>query len=235
MRRAPAAPALRPLRDDGAARRAVPGLRRRALPRLRRVGAGGRLRVPGVRVAPGGDVRAVRGCVAGGRDPLPGLRRAGRGAHLPALRPARGAGVGSVPRVRRDLVPDVRGARTRRAPHGGDAMPMVRLRAGLRLPGLRGRSAEHGVGMPGLRAGFPPALPVLREAPLRRAGALSIVRSPDPRASSPGSPSGLPPLLRNRSLGRLPELPDAFSPIGGAVPVLRPVALPPVPCPALAG
>lgn len=235
MRRAPAAPALRPLRDDGAARRAVPGLRRRALPRLRRVGAGGRLRVPGVRVAPGGDVRAVRGCVAGGRDPLPGLRRAGRGAHLPALRPARGAGVGSVPRVRRDLVPDVRGARTRRAPHGGDAMPMVRLRAGLRLPGLRGRSAEHGVGMPGLWAGFPPALPVLREAPLRRAGALSIVRSPDPRASSRGGPSGFPPPFRNRRPDGLPQLPDALSPIGGAVPVLRPVALPPVPCPALAG
>ncbi len=114
-------------------------------------------------------------------------------------------------------------------------MPMVWLRAGLRLPGLRDRPAEHGLGMPGLRSGFSSVLPVLRETPLRRAGALSIVWGLHPRAPSPGSPSGLPPLLRNRRLGRLPQLPNALSPIGGAVPVLRPAALPPVSRPALAG
>jgi hypothetical protein len=235
VRRAPAAPALRPLRDDGAARRAVPGLRRRALPRLRRVGPGGCPRLPGVRAPPGGDLLAVRGGVAGGRGPLPSLRRAGRGAHLPALRPARGAGVGSVPRVRRDLVPDVRGAWPRGAPHGGDAMPMVRFRAGLRLPGLRDHPAERGIGMPGLWSGFPPALPVLRETSFRRPGALSIVWGHDPSVPSRGGPSGSLRPIGPRGPGGLSQLSDALLPIGGAVPVLRPVALPPVPCPALAG
>jgi len=201
------------------------------------MGPGGCSRMPILRLAFHGNLRSMRRSPAGGCRPLSLVRGRGAPGGLPSMRRGRGKGDRPVSGVRRDLVPGVRGARSRGAPYGRDPMPAVRIPSGLRLPGLRGRSAEHGIGMPGLQPGFPATLPVMRRAPLRGARALPGVRgasptpcshrTPPPFLCTFGDPAGCP--------NSVSHLRNHLSPIGGAVPVLRPAALPPVPCPALAG
>ncbi len=116
-------------------------------------------------------------------------------------------------------------------------MPAVWIPSDLRLPRLRDHVAQHSIGMPGLRPGFPPALPVMRRAPLWGARGLPDVRSASPPLCSHRNPSPFPCTFGHPAgrPGRVPHMRNPLSPGGRTVPTLWPAPLPPVPRPALAG